>query len=63
MASLSEVKEGLEAELASLADAPEPSLVFLPDGSATAATLHLRGAGRQAVLRIAWIGGRVQLDD
>lgn len=54
--------EALELRVAGLPDAPA-RLLFLPDGSATAAVLRLAGGGRRAVLRIAWLGGRVQLDE
>jgi hypothetical protein len=37
-------------------------LLFL-HSSASAPALRLQGGGRQAVLRIAWIGGRVSFDE
>jgi general secretion pathway protein H len=55
--------ERLEAEIAGLPADAGPRLRFLPDGSASAATLRLQGGGRRAVLRIAWIGGRVSVDE
>jgi general secretion pathway protein H len=55
--------ERLEVEIAGLAEDAGTRLLFLPDGSARAATLRLAGGGRQAVLRIAWIGGRVSFDE
>jgi general secretion pathway protein H len=55
--------ERLEAEIAGIPAEAGIRLLFLPDGSATAATLRLAGGGRQAVLHIAWIGGRISFDE
>ena len=55
--------EQLAAKIAGVPAEAGIRLLFLPDGSATAATLRLAGSGRQAVLRIAWIGGRISFDE